>query len=132
MVVIVDTKAYRGNNDGVTTIRNPMQMSPQKRYPHITTSISGINADEWKALHAMAQEEGVTNREALERAVRSLVADIKNGREIVWRPSKVAPRKAVKIHADVLEEARKIGNQLDLRINVILGTAIYRWLNKPR
>src|SRR3954453_9114343 len=102
MVAELDTKAYRGNNDGVITIRTQMPMSPQERYPHLTTSISGIDADEWKALHAMAQAEGLTNREALERAVRSLVADIKDGKEIVWRPSKVAPRKAIKIHADVL------------------------------
>ena len=130
MVVMVDTKTHCGNNDGMKTIRNPMPMSPQERHPHLTTSISGIDADEWKALHAMAQQEGVTNREALERAVRSLVADIKDGKEIVWRPSKVAPRKAVKIHADVLDDARKIGSQLDLRINVIISTAIHRWLNK--
>ena len=67
MVVRVDTETHRGNNDGMKTTRNPMQMSPQERHPHLTTSISGIDADEWKALHAMAQQEGVTNREALER-----------------------------------------------------------------
>lgn len=129
MVDGVDADVYCGNNDGVITTGNLRPMSPQERYPHITTSISGIAVDEWKALSEKARREGITNKEALERAIRSVVADMKDGKDIAWRPSKVAPRKPIKIHDDILEEVKIIGNQLDLRINVIVSTAIYRWLN---
>jgi hypothetical protein len=127
MDVKVASNANCGNNDGVSSSRILM---PQERYPHLTTSISGIGDDEWTAFDARAKQKGITKREALEEAIRNLVADMKDGIKINWIPSKIAKSRPVKIHADVLDTARKIGGELDLRINVVMLTAMDRWVNK--
>jgi hypothetical protein len=127
MDVKVASNANCGNNDGVSLSRTLM---PQERYPHLTTSISGIGDDEWTAFDARAKQKGITKREALEEAIRNLVADMKDGRNINWIPSKIAKSRPVKIHADALDNARKIGSELDLRINVVMLTAMHRWVKK--
>lgn len=67
----------------------------------------------------------------MEEAIRNLFADMKDGTKINWIPSKIAKSRPVKIHADALDSARKIGGELDLRINVVMLTAMHRWVNKP-
>ena len=122
----VALNANFGNNDGVSLSRTLM---PQERYPHLTTSISGIGDDEWAAFHARATQEGITKRAALEDAIRNLVADMKDGEKIDWIPPKIAKPRPVKIHVDALDNARNIGVKLHLRINVIVLTALHRWVN---
>jgi hypothetical protein len=45
-------------------------MSPQARWPLITTSVSGILPETWQAFKKQAESQGFTYRDAMETAIR--------------------------------------------------------------
>jgi hypothetical protein len=116
-----------GNKGEIITVRTPM---PQERWPHITTSISGISAEDWTSFKSTANKRDMTYREAIEHAVADLVADIRSGRSITWRPTRSARSRAIKIHAETVDQVRILADQVGYRQNVIFGTAMHRWVAK--
>lgn len=116
-----------GNNEELITVGIPM---PQKRWPHITTSVSGISPDDWKLFKDTARRHGMPYREAMEHAIADLIADIRSGKEIDWQPSRSAPSKPIKIHAETVDQVRDLVEKIGYRQNVIFGTAMMRWIGK--
>lgn len=115
------------NNGERITIRTGM---PQKRWPHITTSVSGISPEDWKLFKDKADMRNMSYREALECAIFDLIADIKRGRGIDWQPPRSAPSKPIKIHAESVEQVRDLVEKIGYRQNVIIGTAMMRWVDR--
>ena len=118
-----------GNNEWVETYGAAM---PQDRWPIITTSVSGISADDWNLFKKAAKQRNFKYQQAMERALAELIADIRSKREITWEPSRPAKSKPIKIHADTIEEVRKLVDQVGYRQNVIILTAMLRWVDNPK
>src|SRR5688500_17408575 len=120
-----------GNNERVKTYGAAM---PQDRWPIITTSVSGISADDWSLFKRTAKQRNFKYQQAMERALAELIADIRSNREITWEPSRPARSRPIKIHADTIEEVRKLVNdpKVGYRQNVIILTAMLRWINNPQ
>ena len=116
-----------GNNEELITLRIPM---PQKRWPHITTSVSGISPEDWEMFKDAAIDRNMSYREAMEHAIADLIADIRSGKEIDWQPSRSAPSKPIKIHAETVDQVRDLCDRIGYRQNVIFGTAMMRWIEK--
>lgn len=106
----------------------------QDRWPHITTSVSGISAEDWDLFKKTARKRGLSYREAMERAVAELIADIRSGREIYWYPCRKAASRPIKIHNDTLEDIRSLveNDKIGYRQNVIFLTAMIRWAENPK
>jgi hypothetical protein len=118
-----------GNNERVKTYGTEM---PQDRWPIITTSVSGISADDWTLFKKTAKQRNFKYQQAMEHALAELVADIRSNRDITWEPSRPAKSRPIKIHADTIDEVRKLVDQIGYRQNVIILTAMLRWINNPQ
>lgn len=118
-----------GNNDGGKTYGTAM---PQDRWPIITTSVSGISAEDWNLFKKVAKQRHLKYQQAMERALAELVADIRSNRDITWEPSRPAKSRPIKIHEDTINEVRKLVDQVGYRQNVIILTAMLRWINNPQ
>jgi hypothetical protein len=105
---------------------------PQDRWPIITTSVSGISADDWSLFKQTAKQRNFKYQQAMERAVAELVADIRSNRDIVWEPSRPARSRPIKIHSDTIDEVRKLVDKVGYRQNVIILTAMLRWINNTK
>jgi hypothetical protein len=112
------------NNERVITRRAGMA---QDRWPHITTSVSGISAKDWELFKRTANRRGLTYQRAMERAVAQLIADLRNKQEIVWEPSRPAKSRPIKLHHITRDQVRELAEQINYRQNVIFLTAMMRW-----
>jgi hypothetical protein len=126
--VVAPTLVY-GNNEGVKTYGTEM---PQDRWPIITTSVSGISADDWNLFKRTAKLRHFKYQQAMEHAIAELIADLRSKRDIIWEPSRPAKSRPIKIHSDTIDEVRKLVDQVGYRQNVIILTAMVRWINNPR
>ncbi len=127
MTVFIATTSICGDNERVLSCRTPM---PQERWPYITTSVSGIAAEDWSFFKARARREKMTYRRALDEAIEDLVAAISRGETIKWLPSKTAPSQPVKLHEDSVTAVRALVAKTEFKQNVIIGTAMHRWATK--
>ncbi len=118
-----------GNNERVITRRTKMA---QDRWPHKTTSVSGISAEIWDIFKITATRKGLNYREAMERAIAELKADIRSGKQIAWEPSRSAPSRPIKIHEATQREVRELSNQIGYRQNVVFITAMLRWVRNQK
>jgi hypothetical protein len=105
-------------------------MSPQARWPLITTSVSGILPETWQAFKKQAESQGFTYREAMETAIRDIAEASRSGEVIVWPHPKPAKSRAVQIHHEVQELLHQLMKELGLKQNVIVLEAMARWLKK--
>src|SRR5690242_4342308 len=101
-------------------------MPPQRRWPLVTTSVSGIEPEIWAALRKMANNSGVTYREVIEEAINDLISDVHEGRNITWIPPKLGGPYPFQIHEKVREELRSLVKKMKYKQNVVLLTAIHR------
>jgi hypothetical protein len=107
-----------------------MDMSPQSRWPTVATSVSGIAPALWKAFHARASARNLTNREALEEAIRELSVAHASGRDIEWPHTTGGKAQTVEMHDSIYQELKALCKKTKLRQNVVLLTAIKRWMRK--
>jgi hypothetical protein len=127
MMVFVDCWQFCGDKEGIISSGTHM---PQERWPYITTSVSGIAADDWTFFKARARKERLTYRKALDQAVADLVLAEREGQSITWYPAKKAPSRPVKIHDDRHKEVEHLAKKYNYGHNVIIGTAMHRWATK--
>ncbi len=119
-----------GNNGAVEVKRNPVVMV-HDRWPIVSTSVSGIAAEDWDAFKDRAKRDKIKQREALEDAVTDLAAAARRGDYIDWQPPKVAPSRSVKMHNDVQAEINNLVGEFGYKQNVVVATAMHRWANRP-
>jgi hypothetical protein len=105
-------------------------MTPQSRWPLVTTSVSGIGPEIWESFRKRADATGVTYREAIEAAIHDLITDVQEDRQIIWYPPQPGGPFPFQIHEKVREELRALVKKVNYRQNVVLLTAIQRWLEK--
>lgn len=109
-----------------------MGLMPQTRWPVVTTSASGVTSELWDAFKARADELNMTDREAMEEAIRDVVAAARAGEPVEW-PHPMGPlTRAIRIHEEVLNEARALRKDLGYKLNVVLLAAMTRWMKKER
>jgi hypothetical protein len=101
---------------------------PQDRWPIVTTSVSGIPDEVWHAFRRAAEIRGISHQDAIGQAVRSLEAEARSGRAIVWKPAKTAPSQPIKMHTDVRDLIWSLADCHDFKQNVVVMTAITNWL----
>jgi hypothetical protein len=92
--------------------------------------VSGITLEDWNAFIAKADQEQISCREALSRAVNDLAVAVRRGETIDWKAIKVAPSRPVKIGTNLRDEVRLLATEFGYRQNVILATAMHMWANK--
>lgn len=102
----------------------------QDRWPDITTSVSGISRNDWDIFKLAARRRELTYRAAMEHAIGALVADIRAGRKIEWMPARPAAGQSIKLHADTLDQVRELAAKVGYRHNVVIGTAMHRWVGR--
>jgi hypothetical protein len=107
-----------------------MDMSPQNRWPTIATSISGIDPAVWTAFHARAIAKNMTNREAIEEAIRDLSLAHSAGTNLDWPHTTGGKAQSVEMHNSIHQELKALCKKTKLRQNVVLLTSIKRWLEK--
>ncbi len=107
-------------------------MTPQARWPTISTSVSGIPPDVWDRFYAAADRKGVTGREAMEEAILDLSSDLDVGATIVWPQPTQGKRRSIEVHDSIRSTLRTIMTTTLLRQNVIVLAAMQRWLAKKR
>lgn len=117
-----------GNNKAAMLNRG--FMPPKKGPPYVTTSVSGITAEDWDAFKARADREQIPYREAIARAVDDLAKAVRRGDPVEWKAIKVAPSRPVRMGEDLREEVRSLAAEFGYRQNVILATAMHAWANK--
>lgn len=108
----------------------PVRTMPQNRWPVITTSISGIGKDVWNRFKNTADTRGITDREAAEEAIRDLSAAVEKGDKIEWQPAKTGSPHSVRAHEEVWSEIQALTEKTGFRQNVLILTAITRWMEK--
>jgi hypothetical protein len=106
------------------------RMSPQARWPLITTSVSGILPETWQEFKRQADSQGFTYREAMEAAIRDIAAASRSGENIVWPHPKSARSRPVQLHHEVQELLHQLMSELGLKQNVIVLGAMMRWLER--
>lgn len=119
-----------GNNGAVEAKRTPIVMV-HDRWPIISTSVSGVAAEDWDAFKARAKRDKIKQRDALETAVSDLAAAARRGDHVEWQPAKVAPSRSVKMHNDVQTEINNLVGEFGYKQNVVVATAMHRWTNRP-
>ena len=117
------------NNERVITRGIDMT---QDRWPIVTTSVSGVSKDDWDLFKKTAKRRKLNYRQAMERSIAELIADVRSSRDISWEPSRPAKSRPIKIHVDTIEEVRKLADQVGYRQNVIILTAMLRWVSNPK
>ncbi|GEO42165.1 hypothetical protein SAE02_63130 [Skermanella aerolata] len=128
MDAFVARQGIYGNNKAAYLNRG--LMPPKKGPPYVTTSVSGITAEDWDAFKARADREQISYRESLSRAVNDLATAVRRGDAVDWKAIKVAPSRPVRIGEDLREEVRSLAAEFGYRQNVILATAMHAWANK--
>ena len=128
MDVTIAQNAAGGDNEGIVLNRDTM---PQLRWPNITTSVSGIAAEDWDAFKARAKREKLPYKEALEQAIRDLADAARRGEDVDWQPVKVAPSRPVKMHDDIRNLINELVEEFSYKQNVVVATAMNRWMNRP-
>src|SRR3954454_1143856 len=78
-------------------------MTPQSRWPLVTTSVSGIGPEIWESFRKRADATGVTYREAIEAAIHDLITDVQEDRQIIWYPPQPGGPFPFQIHEKVRE-----------------------------
>jgi S1-C subfamily serine protease len=101
----------------------------QKRWPDITTSVSGITAEDWNAFRAKADRDKIKYKAALEQAISDLAVAARRGDAIAWQPAKIAPSRPIRIHDDIRKLINALNHEFGFQQNVIVATAIHRWLS---
>jgi hypothetical protein len=129
MDVAVAPRPFGGDNEGIVLNRDTMP--PQVRWPHISTSVSGIAAEDWDAFKARAKVDGIKYRDALEQAIADLAVAARRGDEIDWQPVKVAPSRAVRMHDDTRNEINALVEEFQYKQNVVVATAMHRYTHRP-
>jgi hypothetical protein len=97
----------------------------------ITTSVSGISAEDWDLFRTAADQRNVTYRAALESAIAVLESAVRSGSDIDWRPIKIAPSRPIRIHPDTRAIINALIEQTGYHQNVIVATAMQRWSSAP-
>jgi hypothetical protein len=111
---------------------SPVGLMPQARWPVVTTSASGVTSELWDAFKARADELNMTDREAMEEAIRDVVAAARAGEAVDW-PHPTGPlTRPIRIHEEVLNEARALRKELGYKLNVVMLAAMKRWIKKER
>ena len=105
-------------------------MSPQGRWPIIATSISGIDPAVWTAFRARAAARDMTNREAVEEAIRDLSLAHTAGANLEWLHTADGKAQSIEMHDSIHQELKALCKKTRLRQNVVLLTSIRRWLEK--
>ena len=101
----------------------------QKRWPDISSSVSGIVAEDWEAFKSTASARKVKMKTALEQSISDLATAMRAGEAIDWQPSKVAPTRAIRIHVDTRTLINELSAQTGYHQNVIVASAMKRWLS---
>jgi hypothetical protein len=127
MDVMVAQIAFGGDNEVLVSNGNTM---PQLRWPHVSTSVSGIAAADWDVFKARAKQEKIPYREALEQAIHDLAAAVRRGDDIDWQPVKVAPSRAIRIHDDVRNLINELVAETEYKQNVVVATAMHKWVSR--
>jgi hypothetical protein len=103
-------------------------MSPQSRWPTIATSISGIDPAVWTAFHARAIGKNMTNREAIEEAVRDFSLAHAAGVDLEWPHTTGGKAQSVEMHDSIYRELKALCKKTKLRQNVVILASIKRWM----
>lgn len=117
-----------GNNGAVEAKRTPIVV--HDRWPIISTSVSGIAAEDWDDFKSRAKRDKIALRTALEEAVIDLAAAARRGDKIEWQAVKVAPSRSVKMHNDIQTLINELVDEFSYKQNVLVATAMYRWTNR--
>ena len=127
MDVTVAQNAAGGDNEGIVLNRDTM---PQLRWPNITTSVSGIAAEDWDAFKARAAADKIKYKDALEQAIHDLAVAARRGEDVDWQPVKVAPSRPVRMHEDTRNLINELVEEFSYKQNVVVATAMRRWANR--
>jgi hypothetical protein len=121
------------DNENVSVLKKDAinKMTPQPRWPDLSTSVSGITPEDWDRFKNRARLDGVKYRDALEMAIVDLAAAIRRGDKIDWQPSRSAPSRAVRMHADTRDLINDLVKESGYKQNVIVGTAMDYWISRP-
>lgn len=106
-------------------------MTHQLRWPDISTSVSGISDEDWGRFRERARRDNMKYRDALEMAVSDFAEAVRSGVPIDWKPSKSAPSRAVRMHTDTRDLINALVKETSYKQNVVIGTAMDRWANRP-
>jgi hypothetical protein len=107
----------------------------QRRWPIITTSISGIPPEMWEAFKTCAAGRDKTFREALEDAISRLEVAVTLGSPVIWphikKKDKDAPAShPVQMHDDVRQVMRGLVERTGYKQNIVVLAAMQRWMEK--
>src|SRR4051794_20877685 len=126
MYVMVETAALGSDKEVAVVNRDTMT-----KRSSITTSVSGVSAEDWDAFKDAADQRDVTYRDAMESAIADLAAAVRSGSDIDWRPIKIAPSRPIRIHSDTRAIINTLIEQTGYHQNVIVATAMQRWSSAP-
>jgi|tagenome__1003787_1003787.scaffolds.fasta_scaffold20730610_2 hypothetical protein len=101
---------------------------PQTRWPIVTTSISGISREVWDSFKIRADEANITDREAMEAAIRALAEAVRAGKEVNWPHTKHAPLHSIRTHESVKTELKILVKQTGLKQSVVVLAAMKLWM----
>jgi hypothetical protein len=101
----------------------------QKRWPDISTSVSGIAPEDWDTFKTAATARKTNMKSALEQSIADLATAVRSGGAIDWQAPKVASTRAIRIHADTLTIINELVAETGYRQNVVVATAMKRWLS---
>lgn len=101
----------------------------QKRWPDVSSSVSGIAPEDWDAFKTAASARKVKMKAALEQSISDLATAVCAGETIDWQPAKMAPTRSIRIHVDIRTMINDLSTQTDYHQNVIIATAMKRWLS---
>jgi hypothetical protein len=102
----------------------------QRRWPTITTSISGIAPEQWEGFKARAKARGMTFQAATEAAIGNLAEAIAQGEPISWPHAMGGKVHPVQMHHEVRDVMHWIVKQTGHRQNVVVLAAMLRWMER--
>jgi hypothetical protein len=98
------------------------------RWPVITTSVSGIDREIWTQFKRQAGCRGMTHREAAEDAINRLSASHAAREPIEWQPVRGALSHSIRTHEAVWRKVLDMVDASGYRQNVVVLTALKRWM----
>src|SRR4051794_15375481 len=93
----------------------------QKRWPDISTSVSGIAPEDWEVFKTAASAHKGGMKAALEQSIADLATAVRSGETIDWHPVKIASTRAIRIHADTGTLINELTAETGYRQNVIIA-----------
>lgn len=128
MNVVVAENAVGGDKEALVLNGNVM---PQVRYPNISTSVSGIANEDWEAFTSRARQDNVKYQDAITLAIKDLAVAARRGDRIEWKAAKNAPSRPLRMHDDTRILINELVKEFSYKQNIIVGTAMHMWANRP-